>query len=179
MKDKQELRKHVRALKKNLTTADSCKQGTKVHQRLEACETFKNAKTILMYWAMSDELPTQSFINKWYRDKEIYLPVINGDDLKIVRYQGESSLVPGDKYGILEPAGDDIDDERRIDLVVVPGVAFDNDNNRMGRGAGYYDRILKRIPKAKKIALAFDFQMVAKVPTEPHDIKMDLVISVV
>ncbi|TRX70490.1 5-formyltetrahydrofolate cyclo-ligase [Carboxylicivirga sp. M1479] len=178
MKDKQALRKQIRAIKLKVSEQDKQQQGAAVHALLEKSEVFKNAKAILMYWAMPDELPTQSFVNKWYTTKEIYLPVINGDDLKIVRYMGEESLVPGDKYGILEPAGEPIDNEQRIDMVVVPGVAFDTDNNRMGRGAGYYDRILKRIPSAKKIALAFDFQMVEHVPVEAHDIKMDMVLSV-
>jgi len=177
MQEKKELRKHIRILKKQLSKEDIKSQTAGVHEKLEQSDLFKKANAVLLYWAMSDEMPTQSFVNRWYKKKEIYLPVINGDDLKIVRYQGEDSLVPGDIYGILEPAGVEIDDETRIDLVIVPGVAFDSQNNRMGRGAGYYDRILNRIPDAAKIALAFDIQMVEKVPVEPHDIKMDLVLS--
>jgi len=177
MKEKKELRALIKSLKKQLTDEDKLAQAEEVHYQLEQSTVFKEAKAILLYWAMSDEIATQSFVNKWYQRKEIYLPVIHGDDLKIVRYEGEESLVPGDKYGIPEPAGEVIDDEERIDLVVVPGVAFDGQNNRMGRGAGYYDRILNRIPKASKVALAYDFQMVDQVPVEPHDVKMDLVLT--
>jgi len=178
MQEKKELRRYIKELKKRLTNENKACQAKAVHRQLEQSELFVKANAILLYWALPDEMPTQSFVNKWYRDKEIYLPVINGDDLKIVRYEGEDSLVPGDKYGILEPNGIEIDDESRIELVVVPGVAFDKENNRMGRGAGYYDRILKRIPDASKLALAFDFQMVSHVPVEAHDIKMDVVLSI-
>ncbi len=176
MIEKKELRKRIKALKNELTAENKQRQAEIVYKKLEASDEFRKANTILMYWAMSDEMPTKSFINKWFADKEIYLPVVDGDDLRIVKYEGEDKMVPGAKYGIPEPAGPEISDESQIELVIVPGVAFDADNNRMGRGAGYYDRILNRIPKAKKLALAFDFQMVDKVPTEPHDIKMDQVI---
>ena len=177
MREKKELRKYIRELKKHLTDCDKFAQAENVYRQLEHTDLFKKAEAILFYWAMPDEMPTQAFVNKWYLQKEIYLPVIHGDDLKVVRYEGEHALVAGAKYGIPEPAGEEIDDETRIELLVVPGVAFDSDNNRIGRGAGYYDRILSRVPHAAKVALAFDFQMVSHVPVEPHDVKMDLVLS--
>lgn len=177
MTEKKELRRYIRQLKANLSDTERVAQGELIQKRLEAAESFQQANSILLYWAMADEVPTQAIINKWYKERAIYLPVINGDDLKIVRYLGEQSLVPGDKYGIPEPAGEAIDNEEEIELVIVPGVAFDNNNNRMGRGAGYYDRILRRLPKARKIGFAFDFQMVEQVPVEPHDIKMDKIIN--
>ncbi|WP_439184460.1 5-formyltetrahydrofolate cyclo-ligase [Carboxylicivirga taeanensis] len=173
---KKELRRQIRQLKNTFTAAERSLQGQLIQNKLEAASSFKNANSILLYWAMDDEVPTRTLIDKWYQKKAIYLPVINGDDLKIVRYQGEDSLVKGDKYGIPEPAGPAIDNEADIELVIVPGVAFDTANNRMGRGAGYYDRILNRLPNAQKIGLAFEFQMVEQVPVEDHDIKMDWVI---
>ncbi len=174
---KKELRQQVRLLKKQLTEQERQLQGEIIQKKLETENAFRQAESVLLYWAMDDEVPTQQLINKWYERKAIYLPVINGDDLKIVRYNGESSLVAGAKYGIPEPAGEAINNEAAIQMVIVPGVAFDADNNRMGRGAGYYDRILKRIPKALKIGLAFDFQMVEHVPVEQHDIKMNVIIN--
>jgi 5-formyltetrahydrofolate cyclo-ligase len=177
MIEKKELRRQIRQLKNQLNRTERQAQGELIQQKLEASESFQNASSILLYWAMADEVPTQAIVNKWYKEKAIYLPVINGDDLKIVRYLGGQSLVPGDKYGIPEPKGDAITNEEVIELVIVPGVAFDCNYNRMGRGAGYYDRILRRIPMAYKIGLAFDFQMVERVPVEPHDIKMDEIIN--
>ncbi|MBR8536204.1 5-formyltetrahydrofolate cyclo-ligase [Carboxylicivirga sediminis] len=177
MIEKKELRRIIKQRKAELSDSQRTAQGDIIQQKLEASSIFQAANSILLYWAMSDEVPTQQLINKWYTQKKIYLPVINGDDLKIVRYQGEKSLVAGDKYGIPEPSGEAISNEKEIELVIVPGVAFDAANNRMGRGAGYYDRILKRIPGARKIGLAFAFQMVASVPIETHDIKMDEIIN--
>ncbi|MCG8581357.1 MAG: 5-formyltetrahydrofolate cyclo-ligase [Bacteroidales bacterium] len=177
IEEKKELRKQIKQLKKQLTRDERSRQAEIIHCKLEASPVFMESKAILMYWSLPDEVPTESLVNKWFKDKNIYLPVINGDDLKIVQYTGEDSLVAGDKYGIPEPNGPEINDEQCIQAVIVPGVAFDSDNNRIGRGAGYYDRILKRIPTATKIAFAFDFQMVNKVPVEEHDIKMDIIIN--
>ncbi|MCU4157504.1 5-formyltetrahydrofolate cyclo-ligase [Carboxylicivirga sp. A043] len=177
IEQKKELRRQIKQFKRQFTPEERSRQADVIHQKLEESTVFKASKAILMYWSLPDEVPTEALANKWFKNKKIYLPVINGDDLKIVQYTGEDSLVAGDKYGIPEPNGPEVEDEQSIELVIVPGVAFDANNNRMGRGAGYYDRILKRIPTATKIALAFDFQMVDLVPVEAHDIKMDTVIN--
>nr|WP_321405372.1 5-formyltetrahydrofolate cyclo-ligase [uncultured Carboxylicivirga sp.] len=176
MFEKKELRKRIRLLKENFSKEDAAYQEELIYNTLIDSIDFKDAKNILLYWSMNDEVSTHDFILSYYNSKNIYLPVIKGDDLDIVLFTGEKCLMPGAKYGIPEPTGEPLKDESIIDLVIVPGVAFDNSGNRMGRGAGYYDRILKRVPQAKKLALAFDFQMVNKVPVEPHDIKMDKII---
>ncbi len=176
MLEKKELRKAIKALKQQLTEVEASRQTKNIFSQLESHELFQNAQHILFYWAMADEVKTHEFIIKHYRSKHIYLPVIRGNDLDIVLFTGEDCLVPGAKYGIPEPSGEKINNEDIIDAVVVPGVAFDRSGNRMGRGAGYYDRILSRVPQAKKIALAYDFQLVDAVPVEAHDIPMDWVI---
>ncbi len=177
IEEKKDLRKTIRLLKNRLTESEKILHASSVHKQLEENPIFQEAQSILFYWSMDDELPTQAFIEEIYEAKDIYLPVIKGNDLEVVRYTGKHCLVPGEKYGIPEPSGKKLEDESIIDLVIVPGVAFDKQNNRMGRGAGYYDRILSRVPRAKKIALAFDFQMVESVPVEAHDVPMDLIIS--
>ena len=174
---KKELRLKIKQLKKELPEEVKHQEVSCVNEKLEQHSSFQDATHVLMYWAMADEMPTREFILKWYQHKKIYLPVVKGDDLEIFLFEGEDSLVAGEKYGIPEPAGQKLPDESMIDLVIVPGVAFDNQNNRMGRGAGYYDRILKRLPETKKIGLAFGFQMIDEVPVEAHDIPMDVVIA--
>ncbi|MCU4177141.1 5-formyltetrahydrofolate cyclo-ligase [Carboxylicivirga sp. N1Y90] len=176
MKDKKELRRAIKAIKQLKSKEEKLGQSISICKQLLSNSIYQEAKNILFYWAMADEVETQTFISDQYQLKSIYLPVIRGEDLDMVLFEGEDKLIPGPKYGIPEPSGERLLDESIIDLVIVPGVAFDSENNRMGRGAGYYDRILNRLPNAKKIALAFDFQMVEEVPTEPHDIRMDSVI---
>lgn len=174
--EKKALRKRIRLLKKELSEDDKNLQANSVLSQLRSHELYQKAQSILFYWSMADELPTQKFVLDHYKEKDIYLPVINGDDLDIVRFSGPDCLVPGERYGIPEPRGEKLSDEACIDLVIVPGVAFDRNNNRMGRGAGYYDRVLSRVSHASKVALAFNFQMVENVPVESHDVPMDVII---
>ena len=109
-------------------------------------------------------------------EKRILLPVVVGDDLELRLYTGPEDLKPG-AYGIEEPTGELFTDYADIDFIVVPGVAFDRNGNRLGRGKGYYDRLLPRIPSAHKAGICFPFQLVEEVPAEPFDIRMDEIIT--
>ena len=82
----------------------------------------------------------------------------------------------GAQFGIGEPTGTVFDRLEEIDMIVVPGVAFDRRGNRMGRGRGFYDRLLSTTPTAYKVGVAFDFQMFDAIPVEPFDMPMDKVI---
>jgi 5-formyltetrahydrofolate cyclo-ligase len=82
----------------------------------------------------------------------------------------------GENFGIPEPSGELFKDYNEIDLILVPGVAFDIENNRMGRGKAYYDKLLSSL-KAFKLGVCFDFQLLQSVPTDEHDIKMDRILS--
>jgi 5-formyltetrahydrofolate cyclo-ligase len=126
---------------------------------------------------MDDEVDTRNLILKWADKKRFILPAINGDELDLKEFTGSGDLVSGDLYSIPEPAGKPFSSFDIIDLAVVPGVAFDRQNNRMGRGKAYYDKILLKLKgRAKMIGVCYDFQIVDEVPAEPHDIKMDEVI---
>lgn len=108
--------------------------------------------------------------------KRILLPVVVGDDLELRLYTRPEDLKPG-AYGIEEPTGELFTDYADIDFIAVPGVAFDRNGNRLGRGKGYYDRLLPRIPSAYKAGICFPFQLVEEVPAEPFDIRMDEIIT--
>ena len=124
---------------------------------------------------MKDEVQTHDFIEKWSKNKRILLPVVVENDLELRLYSGTQSLCIG-SYGIEEPVGKAFTDYHSIDLVVVPGVAFDASGHRLGRGKGYYDRLLPHIP-AYKAGICFPFQLVEEVPSEEFDIRMDAVIT--
>lgn len=123
---------------------------------------------------MKDEVFTHSFIEKWSKFKHILLPVVKGDDLELCSYSTPDDLSTG-AYGILEPIGPPFREYDKIDLVIVPGVAFDSSGCRLGRGKGYYDRLLPKI-SAPKIGICFPFQLVDEIPTEELDIRMNEVI---
>ncbi len=142
---------------------------------LEAHPAFRAANTILLYYSLQDEVDTHEFVQKWSCEKQILLPVVVGDDLEIRIYTGPEDLATG-TYGIEEPTGELFTDYAAIDFIAVPGVAFDRNGNRLGRGKGYYDRLLPRIPQAYKVGICFTFQIVEEVPAEPFDIRMDEII---
>lgn len=166
------------ALLKSLhkSTATHQSQSAKILAALEAHPAFKAANTILLYHSLPDEVDTHHFIAKWCTKKQILLPAVAGDGLELHVYTGPANLATG-AYGIEEPTGALFTDYAAIDFIVVPGVAFDRNGNRLGRGKGYYDRLLPRIPSAYKAGICFPFQIVEEVPAEPFDIRMDEVIT--
>ncbi len=175
--DKAEVRKHIRALKAAVSPEEKLRRSEAIMHQVEALPEFQQARVVLLYWSMADEVQTHAFVERWHKEKTLLLPCVDGDDLRLRQYTGPQCMVAGEQFGIGEPTGEEYTDLDHIDLIIVPGVAFDRQGNRMGRGRGFYDRLLKTTPTAVKVGLAFDFQMLDHIPVEPHDIRMNLVIS--
>ncbi len=175
--DKKELRKQIRAAKKAVPFCEKCSRSIPIMQQVEQLPQFRDAQTILLYWSMEDEVQTHDFVNRWYQQKTLLLPCVDGDDLRLRQYTGPDCLKEGEQFGIGEPTGPEFTDLNSVQMNIVPGVAFDRHNNRMGRGRGFYDRLLKSTPNAYKVGVAFNFQMVELVPTEEFDVPMNAVIT--
>jgi len=175
--DKATLRREIRAAKKAVPFHEKLLRSDAIMRQVEQLPIFIGAETVLLYWSMEDEVQTHEFVERWYRKKRILLPCVDGDLLRLRTYQGPDSMIAGEQFGIGEPTGEEYTDYDSIDLIIVPGVAFDRLGNRMGRGRGFYDRLLQQTAHAYKIGVAFDFQLRDTIPTEPHDIAMDKVIS--
>lgn len=176
MEDKLTLRKRIQQLKKELSHEQQRDESQQVFTKLEQLEVFKTSKNILCYWSLPDELATQSFIKHWYKDKSIYLPKVVNKNLTIHRYEGMGSMQKG-KYDILEPNTHFLKDLDVLDLIIVPGIAFTKAGERMGRGGGYYDRFLPQVPKAIRVGVAYNCQIVDDIPSESHDVNMSLVLT--
>lgn len=175
--DKKELRKQIRAAKKAVPFCEKCSRSIPIMQQVQRLPQFRDAQTILLYWSMEDEVQTHDFVNRWYQQKTLLLPCVDGDDLRLRQYTGPDCLKEGEQFGIGEPTGPEYTDLNSVQMIIVPGVAFDRHNNRMGRGRGFYDRLLKSTPNAYKVGVAFNFQMVELVPTEEFDVPMNAVIT--
>ena len=171
---KDEIRRRVRARKMLLNDAEKRQAACRVFEMLEKTAAFMMAENVLMYHSLPDELSTLEFIDKWHTRKHFFLPRVNGVNLDILPYD-RSRLQLG-AFHIEEPAGDDVTGIDSIDLVVVPAVAYDPRGNRVGRGKGYYDRMLGGC-RATKVGVAYDFQLVDEIDAEPHDVKVDIVIT--
>jgi len=170
---KKALREFIRR-QKELHTYTAEDESARIMELLESDVDFINAKTVLLYFSIEGEVNTHDFVLKHYKDKCILLPVVVGDILKLRVYNG--NLKQG-AFGIMEPTGPHFAALEQIDVAVIPGMAFDNDGHRMGRGRGFYDKLLPAIPQATKIGICFPYQLVNHVPTEDHDVKMDKVIT--
>lgn len=173
---KQSLRRMMMARLRALTPEQADALSAEVMSCLERQLTFQAAHTVLLYHSLPTEVCTHNFIERWSGAKLLLLPVVVGSELELRCYTGPGSMVAG-RYGILEPVGPAFTDWASIDLVAVPGVAFDSHGGRLGRGKGYYDRLLPRLPRARKLGICFPFQLVESVPTDPHDVLMDAVIT--
>lgn len=171
---KEEVRRRIKAQKALLDDRERQLAAQRVFDMLEQTAAFIMADHILMYHSLPDELSTHAFIDKWSTRKHFYLPRVNGVNLDILPYD-RSSLRLG-AFQIEEPQGDDCADMESIEMVVVPAVAYDRRGNRVGRGKGYYDRLLGNTA-AIKIGVAYDFQVVDDIDAEPHDVGVDIVIT--
>lgn len=167
---KQELRRQI-AKEKKIHQEELGERSSQLLQRLEQLPVFRQSATILLYHSLPDEVHTHSFIEKWGQEKEIILPVVKGKELELRKYTGKNKLIKG-SYGIEEPIGELVKDYDRIELAIIPGVGFDLQGNRLGRGKGYYDRLLPKL-KAYKIGICFQFQVIEPIPFEFFDIPMD------
>ena len=145
-------------------------------EKLEKESFFREAKTILLYYSLKDEVQTHAFIDKWSKIKNILLPVVVGDKLELRRYTGRQDLQVG-AYNIEEPTGEVFTDYDTIDVAIIPGVAFDSAGNRLGRGKGYYDRLLPKLNATRTIGICFSFQVFDEIPVEEHDRKMDHILT--
>ena len=175
--DKKQCRQRIKRLVGIMTPEQKTAQSTAIWERLEHTEAFQKSTDILIYWSMDDEVQTPAFIDKWTAaGKHFYLPSIQGDNLVVKRYTGIYTLTPGESFNIPEPTGEPVSDLSPISLVIVPGRAFDKDGNRMGRGRGFYDRLLPQLPHALKVGVCFDCQKLPSVPTDGNDIKMNFVV---
>ncbi|MDO4511027.1 MAG: 5-formyltetrahydrofolate cyclo-ligase [Bacteroidales bacterium] len=171
--DKAAVRKYVKEQKQALCREQMSAEAALTFAAIEALPCFQQARNVLMYYSLPDELPTHAFVKQWALQKRIFLPRVKGDDLEIAEY---GALEREPRFGIEEPVAPAVD-PALIDLVIVPAVALDAQGNRVGRGKGYYDRLLPQCRNAVKIGVCFQCQMLEHLPTEAHDAPLDAVVT--
>lgn len=172
--EKRSLRRKIKELRLMLTEEERQSAAECIFAHLEKTAAFLVAEKILMYHSLPDEVCTHAFLRKWGDRKHFFLPRVNGVNLDILPY--EASRLELGSFHIEEPLGDDLTDPDELELIIVPAVAFDRRGNRLGRGKGFYDRLL-RSTKATTIGVGYDFQLTDELPVEAHDIPMDGVIT--
>ena len=180
--NKNELRKYIREQKRHFTQQQLGEMSLRIMSSVLSHPRVLEADTILMYHSLPDEVNTHSALDQLLAmGKKVLLPkVISDTEMTIHEYTGQDSLKPSEPYGILEPTTPELSIfNSQFSIVVVPGMAFDKQGHRLGRGKGYYDRFLSRVPNIYKLGVCFPFQMLEVVPSEPTDVVMDEVITIV
>ena len=186
--DKKSLRKEITLRRDSLSPDIRKVKDQAACARLTSMDEYRKAATILLYASFRSEVGTETLIRQALADDCIVvLPRCDQSDetLKLFAIREWSDLVPG-CWGILEPleATDRAIDIRSVDIVIAPGVAFDEDCNRLGYGKGYYDKLLSGRESVAGaplrplvIGLAYEEQIVPSIPCSPHDMKMDFIIT--
>ena len=177
---KPEIRKWIKGLKSARSAEWMKQKSNEICSSLLADGLWRTAGTVLLYHPLPGEVDTTMLLEKaLLMGKRVLLPKVVGDELEL-RIYTPGSLQPG-TYNIMEPTGEvfPVDSYHEIDLAVIPGVAFDRHGARLGRGKGYYDRLLSLMPNAYKIGICFPFQLLEHIPSEPHDMLMNEVVSVI
>ena len=181
-KDKKKiLRNKILLIRDSLNIKEKEEMDNRILNELTSTDLYKKAKNIFIYLSFGTEIDTNKIINKALQDKkEVYIPKIYKTDksMKAIRLTSFEDLKEN-SMGILEPIDDsNFIEKENIDLIIVPGVVFDFEGNRIGYGGGYYDRYLEPIKDIRnKVVLAYDLQIIDSIEPESHDITFDYIIT--
>lgn len=174
---KKEARNYIQSMKALLSPEDIAFRSQRIIDRLKHCDVFLRSENILTYVSYNQEVDTHSLIQDCLSmGKHVFVPKVHGKKMEFHQITSFGMLCPG-TYGILEP-----DNEMQPEwdslygLMIMPGLAFDRQRNRVGYGGGFYDRYLCGRSGIVKAAVCFDFQLLEQIETEAHDLKPDLLI---
>ncbi len=173
------LRRKMLESRKSLSADEYRGKSLIIQQRLISSEEYSRAQALVLYSSIHNEVETQKVIEfSLSSGKKVILPVVSDGKLLFRELTGMSDLCKG-KFGILEPrATNMVFDPELADLIVLPGIAFDLKGHRVGYGKGYYDKSLHRLEgQGKLVALCYDFQLVDEIAGEPHDVRVDMIIT--
>lgn len=179
--DKSLIRGEILEIRSKLEKNKHKKMSDEVISRLKSSKFYKEADNIMCFISFKDEIDTHGFIKSALKDgKNILVPITlsKNKELKASQLKNFDELELG-FYNILTPKKDFIRywEPEEIDLIIVPGLAFDLEGYRVGFGGGYYDRFLSNLKHIRKISIAFDFQVLDYVPKESFDIPVDYIFT--
>lgn len=173
---KQALRNQIAVLQNKMADSDLYYLSSQIFQRLVQIEAFQSAKCVLAYYSFGSEVYTHDFVDELSHYKKVLLPVVTKDALILREYLGREKMSLS-RYGILEPTSATFTDYAQIDVGIIPGMVFDRELNRLGRGKAYYDRLLPFLSNTYLMGVCLPFQLKDNIPVEVHDIKMDCIVT--
>jgi len=176
MESKKDIRKSVLEIRNRITDKKWEEKSRLIYEKVVTHPFFLEADAIYCYVDYRREVGTRDIIeHAWKLSKKVATPKVNGDEMNFYYIQSFEDLQEGFK-GILEPKQTYPANDENV-LVIMPGAVFDKKCNRIGYGKGYYDKYLHAHPHYKTIAIAFELQMVDKIPAEAYDICPNMIIT--
>lgn len=175
---KNQIRKEMKTKRAAMTKEEVVQKSRAAADALLKSEIYKNAETIMLYMPLGNETDTSEIINSAFADgKRLVLPVTDGKTGVITPYfyEKDTALEKGG-FSVTEPKNAKIAQKSEIDLVVVPGIAFDRKGARVGFGKGCYDMFLSGMD-VTKVGYCYEFQLCENIPADEHDIKMDFIVT--
>ncbi len=166
--------------KRKALSKDECNvKSLLIQQKLISTEEYRQSKVIVLYSSIHNEVETNFVISEaLLSGKRVFLPVVSAAGLLFRELPCLQTLRKG-RYGIMEPEeSDSVIDPQLADIIVLPGIAFDMEGHRIGYGKGYYDKALHELEgSGKLVAFCYDFQLVDEIAGEPHDVRVDMIIT--
>ncbi|HIP42665.1 MAG TPA: 5-formyltetrahydrofolate cyclo-ligase [Aquifex aeolicus] len=173
--EKEKLRREGLYKRVNLSEEKRKKFSERIVNNLESLPEYKSAKKVLLYCPVKGEPDLTPLFEKVLKGKELILPKVKGKELELYKVSSYQCLKKG-KFGIPEPIEGKIIPPEELDFIVIPGIVFDLQGYRLGFGKGYYDRLLKKT-KGIKVGVAYSFQLVDKLPRDPWDVPVDIIVT--
>ena len=174
--DKKQLRDQIRQRKRAMTEAEIQQKSEDLTRQFLATPLYRQAKTLYGYLPYNQEVRTVPILAQALADgKQVAVPKVYGDIMRFILLPDLTKVAKG-YSNIPEPIDDEPVANDETALVLMPGLAFDPQGNRMGYGGGFYDKFLEAEPGHPTVALCYDFQMLPQLDTEAHDIPVDLVL---
>lgn len=178
------------AARNSLPAQEKSIYDRKLQEKLFATPEYQKCSNLLCYVSFKSEIDTHEIIKKSLADgKRVFVPRVEGREMEFYQIEGLDGLVAG-KFGVAEPGADinnkffaddkdGYDEQLKANLMILPGLAFDPAGNRIGYGAGYYDRYLisRRHIGFYRLALAYDFQLIDRIETDEHDVAVNMIIT--
>ncbi len=174
--ERDDLRRAMRRQKRAMTLSQIQYASARLTQLLTATPQFINAKTVYGYLSCNQEVRTEAILKRALAEgKQVAVPKICGREMRFITITDLNAVKIG-KYDIPEPISDAPVANDPTALVIVPGLAFDREGNRLGYGGGYYDRFLSAEPEHPTVGLCYDFQLVDAIRAQAHDVPVQLVL---
>lgn len=175
MMNKEDIRNEIKSKRRAFPKENRAKESENVCRAIISSDEFKNAEYVCLYMPSFGEVDILPILEPCRKNgKKVLVPVTDTKQGEVHLCYANEPFSKG-AYGILEPVHKRYEDKNKVDLFIVPGIAFDKNGVRLGFGGGYYDKLLVGI-SAIKFGVCYSFQMVEQLPCEVHDIKMDKVI---